>query len=112
MDNEKCKQCGHCCILLPVVCLTPREVAHGNYNYRKKPLDDDIILKQRLKYIPELKKKIRVCIYYDPKTRNCKIHHRRPSACRKMYCGGSQFYSDHFTSWPPKEGRITYVGDL
>jgi len=89
--EKKCKKCGHCCILFPVVCLTPKEVFQNKYKVRKKPLDDDIILQREYKYIPELKRKVKVCVYFNPINNLCLLGKNRPRACRKMFCDGDNF---------------------
>lgn len=110
ITEYKCKQCGHCCILKSTVCLTPKEVAYGNYLYRKNPLDDDIILKKEWKYIPELGNKRLVCIYYDPENTKCTIHKRQPKACKEIICNEDQFEDqNNFFSWPPKKGRVSFA---
>jgi len=44
------------------------------------------ILKKKLVYIPELKKKRVVCYYYDPESKLCSIHADKPKACSSFNC--------------------------
>lgn len=82
MSRFRCKRCGQCCIVARSIHLTDDEVKSGIY--MMNAADKTVVMS--LKFIPELKRKKFVCYYYDPQTRLCLIHDRKPAGCKNFKC--------------------------
>lgn len=90
-EDPECERCGHCCIIPLSVYLEGTEVRAKKFKaayYSKKRAA--WILRKKFKYIPELKKKVRVCFYYDPESHLCSIHEDKPENCRTFNCRTDQ----------------------
>lgn len=116
-----CKDCGICCIVCSCYGLTQDEILSGIYKTMRRMHENsdanfklgwsDYSLRQKLMYIPEFKKSIYVCIYYDPVKRQCTIYEKRPWACRSFDCDNHP----SFKNWRTKKQQMVknkdYYGD-
>lgn len=94
--------CGLCCVITTHVHLSKAEVESGLYETIEikddeeksdNPEMSDQILRQVRRHVPEVRKRLFVCIYLDMKTRRCKIYENRPLGCRVFNCKEEESYS-------------------
>lgn len=98
--KSQCRRCGHCCCVPLNVHPFRNEAKNNKFKivYSKNYLA--WILKKKLVYIPEFKKKRLVCYYYDPETRDCLIHDDKPKACKAFNCQEKpKKYIDTWYDW-------------
>lgn len=84
--KSQCKRCGRCCCVPLTVRLYRGEIKKNKFKIIDSKNESGWILKKKIAYIPEFKKKRRVCYYYDPETRGCLIHNDKPKACKDFNC--------------------------
>lgn len=95
MSRFRCKRCGHCCIVARTIYLNKKEIESKKFEMTSKKKT----IKKILKFIPELKRKLLVCIYYDPISHDCLIHKHKPEACKKFNCIGKKYPKKKIDEW-------------
>ena len=90
MSEFECKICGTCCMFYPITPLTKDEEQSGWYDIGKYVNGIALLATKRV-WVPELKRKMVVCVYYDTSTQLCFMHgENKPSICKQEHCWGTQ----------------------
>lgn len=81
--GSKCVCCGKCCIICTDAYLKQWEIE--KYKHRKSHVrgkGNKRILARKRKFLPEAKKHVFMCYYFDLKKRLCSIHDNKPAICK------------------------------
>lgn len=84
--KSQCKRCGRCCVVPLHVYLVRKERKKNEFKMIYSKNVSAWILKKKIAFVPEIKKKRLVCYYYDPEARACLIHKNKPEGCKSFNC--------------------------
>lgn len=84
--KSQCKRCGRCCCVPLTVRLYRIEVERKKFKFINSKNELACIIKRKIIYVPEFKKKRLVCYYYDPNSKDCMVHDDKPKACADFNC--------------------------
>jgi Fe-S-cluster containining protein len=84
MKIFKCKNCGFCCQGESTISLSPEEISRiAKYLNLSEEEFQKLYTVKKGKYRIEMKTKDGYCIFFDKKTKKCKIHPVKPDKCKE-----------------------------
>ena len=94
--GNRCRRCGHCCVVYMNIPLAKEEAAEELYakkrrssihsKYRERfGLSEWVVMRAKA-FDSELGREVFACVYWDPASRECLIFEDRPQVCREFDC--------------------------